>query len=41
MLDICINYAARFDVIFNEKSQLIVFNPLFPELWIWNKINYF
>ena len=25
MLNICINYAARFDVLFNDKSQLIIF----------------
>ena len=25
MLDICVRYAKRFDVIFNDKSQLIVF----------------
>ncbi|CAL4177332.1 unnamed protein product, partial [Meganyctiphanes norvegica] len=25
MLDICLNYAARFDVLFNDKSQLIIF----------------
>ena len=29
MLNICLNYAARFDVIFNDKSQLIIFkSPL-------------
>ena len=25
MLDICLSYAARFDVLFNDKSQLIIF----------------
>ena len=39
MLDICINYAARFDVIFNDKSQLIVFksrneNVPSPDIYI-------
>ena len=29
MLNICLNYDARFDVIFNDKSQLIIFkSPL-------------
>ena len=28
MLDICIKYAEKYDVIFNDKSQLIVFNAL-------------
>ena len=28
MLDICIEYAEEYDVIFNDKSQLIVFNSL-------------
>ena len=29
MLNICIDYAARFDVLFNDKSQLIIFkSPL-------------
>ena len=26
MLNICINYAAKFDIIFNDKSQLIIYN---------------
>ena len=28
MLDICIKYAEKYDVIFNDKSQLIVFNAI-------------
>ena len=39
MLNICLNYAARFDVISNDKSQLIVFksrneNIPIPEFFI-------
>ena len=39
MLDICINHAARFDVTFNDKSQLIDFksrneNVRGPDIYI-------
>ena len=32
MLDICVKYAKRFDVIFNDKSQLIVFKSMCNEV---------